>query len=182
MAAVIAAGWLAGCASFPKEDAGAGPEVADRPVPAAESGEEQASDTEVAGVTSALPAEADVEGVQMDEASAGALTRVIYFEFDSSEIHPDDQVVIEAHAQYLAGRGEAVVVLEGHADERGSREYNVALGEQRASKVGEVLRLLGAADEQIRTVSFGEERPASLGHDEESWARNRRVELNYISQ
>ena len=104
---------------------------------------------------------------------------VIYFDFDSSEVHPDDQIVVEAHAQYLAGAANVEIVLEGHADERGSREYNVALGEQRASTVRDMLRLLGVPDQQVRTVSYGEERPAATGHTEESWSRNRRVEFVY---
>ena len=108
------------------------------------------------------------------------LTMVIYFDFDSNEVHPDDQVVVEAHAQYLAREGSAEIVLEGHADERGSREYNVALGERRANTVADMLRLLGVADHQIRTVSYGEERPAAVGHAEESWSRNRRVEFAYV--
>ena len=104
---------------------------------------------------------------------------VIYFDFDSSEVHPDDRVVVEANAQYLARESGAEVVLEGHADERGSREYNVALGERRANGVRDMLRLLGVADHQIRTVSYGEERPSTVGHDEGAWSRNRRVEFAY---
>ena len=107
---------------------------------------------------------------------------VIYFDFDSSEIHPDDRVVVEAHAQVLARDPQAEVVLEGHADERGSREYNVALGERRANGVRDMLRLLGVGDEQLRTVSYGEERPATFGHEEEAWSRNRRVEFAYVSR
>ena len=89
---------------------------------------------------------------------------------------------MEAHAQVLAARPDAEVVLEGHADERGSREYNVALGESRANGVRDMLRLLGVADHQVRTVSFGEERPAVMGHEEESWSRNRRVEFAYVTR
>ena len=184
LGAVVLAGWLAGCASSPAEDEVADPAVKDRPLSEAESGPVEASDSgiEVAGVASALPGSGEVEGVRLEDEVMDELTRVIYFDFDSAEIHPDEQVVIEAHAQFLTESGGAVLVLEGHADERGSREYNVALGERRASKVREVLRLLGASDEQVRTVSFGEERPASLGHDESSWGLNRRVEFNYASQ
>ena len=117
---------------------------------------------------------ADVEGSEM--------TLVIYFDFDSSEVHPDDRVVVEAHAQHLAGDANMEVVLEGHADERGSREYNVALGEQRANGVRDMLRLLGVGDHQVRTVSYGEEKPTAIGHEEESWSRNRRVEFAYVTR
>lgn len=105
--------------------------------------------------------------------------RVIYFEYDSSEVLPDYRSAVEAHAAYLAGHPEAIMTLEGHADERGSREYNLALGEYRANALKRQMVLLGAADAQIQTVSFGEEQPADDGHSEESYSLNRRVEIVY---
>lgn len=105
--------------------------------------------------------------------------RIIYFEFDSSEIRSDYQPIIEAHAAYLADNPNAVLTLEGHADERGSREYNLALGERRAVSVQRRLMLLGAAANQIKTVSYGEERPLQEGHNDESYTVNRRAELVY---
>ena len=86
---------------------------------------------------------------------------------------------IEAHARYLSEHSGAQITLEGHADERGSREYNVALGERRAVAVRQLMTLLGANASQIRTVSYGEERPAAAGHDESAWRLNRRVEIVY---
>jgi peptidoglycan-associated lipoprotein len=112
---------------------------------------------------------------------AGLLAkRTVYFEFDSSEIKGDGTDIVAAHAKYLASNAGARVRLEGHTDERGSREYNIGLGERRAQAVRRALLLQGAADAQISTVSYGEERPAAAGHDETAWAKNRRVEIVYL--
>jgi peptidoglycan-associated lipoprotein len=105
--------------------------------------------------------------------------RVIYFDFDSDEIKPEYRAVIEALAAYLSNHPTTVVALEGHADERGSREYNLALGERRAIAVQRQLGLMGAAEGRTSAVSYGEERPAASGHDEQSYSLNRRVELIY---
>jgi peptidoglycan-associated lipoprotein len=114
---------------------------------------------------------------------AGLLaTRVVYFDFDSSEIKGTGTDVVAAHAKYLAAHSGTRVRLEGHTDERGSREYNIGLGERRAQSVRRALLLQGAADAQISTVSYGEERPAAPGHDEAAWAKNRRVEIMYLTQ
>lgn len=102
-----------------------------------------------------------------------------YFDFDKNEVHPDDRPAIEAQAKYIASHARARVRLEGHTDERGSREYNIALGERRALAVADVLKMNGVAEKQIKVVSYGEEKPASPGHDEESYRLNRRVELIY---
>lgn len=106
-------------------------------------------------------------------------TKVVYFEYDSSTVKDSDRAVIQAHANYLAQHPEAKVTLEGHTDERGTREYNIGLGDRRANAVKQMMLLSGAAAGQISTVSYGEERPASLGHDESAWAKNRRVEIVY---
>jgi len=90
--------------------------------------------------------------------------------------------VVAAHAKFLGGHAGTRVRLEGHTDERGSREYNIGLGERRAQSVRRALLLQGAADAQISTVSYGEERPAVPGHDEAAWAKNRRVEIVYLAQ
>jgi peptidoglycan-associated lipoprotein len=104
---------------------------------------------------------------------------VVYFEFDSSDIRSDFNTMLAAHGDYLASNPRAQVRLEGHADERGSREYNIGLGERRAQAVRRILLLQGATADQLSTVSYGEERPAVGGSDEESYALNRRVELVY---
>ena len=119
-----------------------------------------------------------------DEAAgpqAGLLAkRTVYFDFDSSEIKGEGTDIVAAHAKYLAANPGTRVRLEGHTDERGSREYNIGLGERRAQSVRRALLLQGAADAQISTVSYGEERPAAAGHDETAWAKNRRVEIVYL--
>ena len=115
----------------------------------------------------------------LDDPAGVLASRVIYFDYDSSEVRAEDQALVEAHANYLAQNPGRQVLLEGHADERGSREYNVALGERRALAVGRLMQLLGVSDTQMRTVSYGEENPADGRHDEAAWAANRRVVLNY---
>ena len=104
---------------------------------------------------------------------------VIYFEFDQSDIRSEFSDMLAAHGRYLASNPGTRIRLEGHADERGSREYNIGLGERRTQAVRRVLLLQGTATDQLSTVSFGEERPATTGSDEEAWALNRRVELVY---
>lgn len=105
--------------------------------------------------------------------------RVIYFAFDSSEVTSEGRELIASHARYLVQNPEISVVLEGHADERGSREYNLALGERRAKAVERLMTLQGVASNQLQVISFGEERPVAFGHDESAWRLNRRVELLY---
>ncbi|MBT4836365.1 MAG: peptidoglycan-associated lipoprotein Pal [Methylococcales bacterium] len=108
--------------------------------------------------------------------------RTIYFDFDKSLVRSDMQNILAKHALYLSENPRATIVLEGHADERGTREYNLALGERRARAVKQVLILQGAYADQIEMVSYGEEKPVSLSHDDESWALNRRVEFVYQGQ
>ena len=105
--------------------------------------------------------------------------RVLYFEIDSSQIKDDDRNIITVHAEFLASHPDITIVLEGHADERGSREYNIALGEKRAKAVKQLMTLQGVADNQIQVISFGEERPVALGHEVAAWNLNRRVEILY---
>ena len=115
----------------------------------------------------------------LDDPNSLLSQRVVYFEFDSAEVRDEDLSIIEAHARYLLNTPSAGILLEGHADERGAREYNVALGERRALSVTQIMQLLGVPSSQIRTVSYGEERPAVDGSNEVSWQQNRRVELVY---
>ena len=110
---------------------------------------------------------------------AGELADVVHFDFDSYELRPDDAEIATRHGMQLAENSGLSVRLEGHADERGSREYNIGLGERRAQAVRRILLLQGAQPAQIATVSFGEERPVAFGSDEGSWSQNRRVEFKY---
>jgi peptidoglycan-associated lipoprotein len=104
---------------------------------------------------------------------------IIYFEYDRAEIKPEFVAIVTAHAKYLNANANNKVRLEGHSDERGSREYNIGLGERRAQAVRRALMLQGVTEAQITTVSYGEERPAVQGSDEAAYAKNRRVELVY---
>ena len=113
--------------------------------------------------------------------SAPAASRIIYFDFDSSEIRAEFNAALAEHARVLTQNPTVRVRLEGHTDERGSPEYNIGLGERRAQAVRRALMLQGAADPQISTVSYGEERPAVAGQTEEAWAKNRRVEIVYLN-
>ncbi|HEY6482011.1 MAG TPA: peptidoglycan-associated lipoprotein Pal [Steroidobacteraceae bacterium] len=113
---------------------------------------------------------------------AGLLAkRVIYFDFDSSEIKAEGTEIVAAHAKFLASHASTRVRLEGNTDDRGSREYNIGLGERRAQAVRRALLLQGATEAQLSTVSYGAERPAVVGNGEEAWAKNRRVEIVYLS-
>jgi len=116
---------------------------------------------------------------QLEQTEGALSNRTIYFEFDSAKLTSESIAILETHGNFVAGNGEVSVRLEGHADERGSREYNIALGDRRAQSVRRVLLFQGASSDQVETVSYGEEKPAVSGHDEEAWGKNRRVELIY---
>ena len=105
--------------------------------------------------------------------------RSVYYPFDVSVVQVNDKPIVEAHAKYLSKHPEQKVRLEGNCDERGSNEYNLALGQRRADSVKKLLQAGGVKDNQISTISYGEEKPKSTGHDETSWSQNRRTDLNY---
>ena len=105
--------------------------------------------------------------------------RVIYFEYDQDTVKSEYAALIQAHANYLANNRGRKIRLEGHADERGSREYNMALGQRRADAVRKATSVLGVGNDRMETVSFGEDKPKVTGHDESAWAQNRRVEIVY---
>lgn len=108
--------------------------------------------------------------------------RSIFFEFDSFTVSDQFKPLVEAHARYLNANRSAKVTLQGHGDERGAREYNIALGQKRAEAVKRMMTLLGVQEVQIETVSFGEEKPKNPGHDEAAWAENRRVDIVYVGE
>jgi peptidoglycan-associated lipoprotein len=138
----------------------------------------QTSNTDTSGV--------DNSGAQLDNTESAGPSgellskRIIYFDFDRADIRGDSQGIVAAHAQYLSRNPNQKVRLEGHADERGSREYNIGLGERRAQAVRRALLLSGVAEVQLTTVSYGEERPAAAGSDEQAYGLNRRVEIVYL--
>lgn len=138
-----------------------------------------ASGTTSGVTTSGVDRLGEINGIAIDQEGSPDYVRTIYFEYDSSEVRSEFIPLINAHAQLLASDSSRRVVLEGHADERGSREYNIALGERRAISVRRLLLGSGARSEQIRMLSYGEEKPAVIGHDENAWSKNRRVEVRY---
>ena len=105
--------------------------------------------------------------------------RSVYYDFDKSDIKPEFNALVEAHARYLRDNAGARMTIEGNCDERGSREYNVALGQRRSEGVKKAMMLLGAREQQIESVSFGEEKPKASGHDESAWSQNRRSDIVY---
>lgn len=118
-------------------------------------------------------------GNPIDDPSSLLSQRVVYFDFDRAEIKGEARQIIEAHAQYLSQNPGVRISIEGHCDERGTREYNLSLGERRAKAVQQMMVLLGVSSNQLELVSYGEERPVALGHDEDAWALNRRAEFIY---
>jgi len=134
-----------------------------------------------AELTEVLPYQDDY-GVQGPVAEPGEplSIRVFHFDFDSSQVRPSDYEAINAHADYLLANPRSRISLEGHTDSLGSREYNIALGEQRAKSVAKMMRLRGVPERQIQIVSYGEEKPVAFGNAEYALSQNRRVELIYL--
>jgi len=108
--------------------------------------------------------------------------RSVYFDFDSNVVKDEYRGLIQAHARYMTEHREARARIEGNCDERGSREYNLALGQRRAEAVKKIMTVLGVSDGRIETVSFGEEKPVAEGHDEAAWAKNRRDDIKYAGE
>jgi peptidoglycan-associated lipoprotein len=137
-----------------------------------------------AGAAASGVPQSQVATVDLARGGAGSATalaaptqRIVYFDFDSFSIRDEFKPVLDGHAKVLVANKGRRMVIEGHADERGSREYNLALGQKRAESVLRSLTLLGVPETQLEAVSFGEERPAAQGSDEAAWAKNRRAEL-----
>ncbi len=130
------------------------------------------------------PGQSGVRGVDLSQSAGDAagpvgVSRIVYFDFDSYVIKQDYQSLMDAHARFMKSGNARKVVIEGHTDERGGREYNLALGQKRAEAVRRSLGLLGVPDGQMEAVSFGKEKPAAQGSGEEVHAQNRRAELSY---
>lgn len=131
------------------------------------------------GQTQGVDPNTDISGQVINGLVPIPIERIVYFNYDRSEIRSGDQDLLNQHARFLMANQTLNVRLEGHADERGSREYNLALGEQRAQAVQQALLILGVSPQQITTLSYGEERPVSFGQNEAAWSQNRRVEIIY---
>ena len=134
-----------------------------------------------ASSTASTTGVAPVEIMANNNAVAGpvGVAKIIYFDYDSFTLKPEFQAAVEAHAKFMSANKTRKMAIEGHTDERGGREYNLALGQKRAEAVRRALGLLGVTDAQVEAVSFGKEKPAASGSDEESLAKNRRAELSY---
>jgi len=147
---------------------------------ASKGGESGAEIEDRSGVgTSGASAGGAWSGSALEDPNSPLSTKTIYFEFDQATIRSDFIEVLRAHASYLISNRTTAVLIEGHADERGSREYNIGLGERRANAIRNFLEAEGVPASQINTISYGEERPAAMGNDEPSWSENRRGVLVY---
>jgi len=181
MAALVAV-VLAGCSSTPTTEEPAAP-IEDKSA---------AAGAGTAGAGTAGAGTGGISGSAIPGGAGGANAlrdpnnilskRSVYFDFDSFVVRDEFRPIVEAHAKYLAANRSARLTIQGNTDERGSREYNIALGQRRADAVKRMMTLLGAQDAQIETVSFGKEKPRNSGHDEAAWAENRRADLLYAGE
>lgn len=165
--AVALAAALAGCSSVKLDDV----PVEERKAGTVAPGGPGAGQSQVTQVT-ADPARGNTMG-------PANVSRIVYFDYDSYVIKPEFQPLIESHARFLKANNGRKIVIEGHTDERGGREYNLALGQRRSEALRRALNLLGVADSQVEAVSLGEEKPAEAGSDESAWSKNRRAEIAY---
>ena len=169
---------LSACSSSPTKEQGAAA-VEDRGGAAVATAPAQKPQPQATGPVSKPLQSSTVSANPLKDPASILSKRSIYFELDSNVVREEFKPVVAAHARYLQQNRSAKMTIQGHADERGSREYNLALGQRRADAVRQAMQLLGASAEQIETVSFGEEKPKAAGHDEASWAENRRADLAY---
>lgn len=187
LAAVVAV-FLAGCASQPSTTA----PIDDKSAASGAAGSGGASTsgaggggvsgTGAGGTAGGGAGAAGAAGNPLRDPASPLSKRSVYFDFDSFVVKDEFRPLVEAHARYLAQNRGARMTVQGHTDERGSREYNIALGQRRADAVKRMMTLTGAQDAQIETVSFGKEKPRNAGHDEAAWAENRRGDIVYAGE
>jgi peptidoglycan-associated lipoprotein len=169
---------LAACSTTPDDE---GAPVDDRTVTSG--GAADGAGTSGTGGTGVTGADVDSRaGNELKDPANILSRRNVFFAFDSYVVEDQYRALVEAHARYLVSHPDARMVLQGHADERGTHEYNLALGQRRADAVKRMMTLLGARELQIETVSFGKEKPRNLGHDETAWAENRRTDIVYAGE
>ena len=188
---MLLAGLQAGCSTTNKDISGAGKVGADA---AAKDAAAKAAAAKEAAAREAAAREAAARAASASRATAASsmapvdplndsssilAKRSVFYPFDVSVVQADDKAIVEAHASYLSKHADRNVRLEGNCDERGSDEYNLALGQRRADGVKKLLQAGGVKDNQISTISYGEEKPRATGHDEASWSQNRRTDINY---
>lgn len=172
--AITVAALMAGCSSGVKLD----------DVPVEDRSAIPTTGANAGGANSGSTGQSGVAGLNLgqsaqDGAGPVGVSRLVYFDYDSYVIKPEFQSLIEAHARFIKSSANRKVMVEGHTDERGGREYNLALGQKRAEAVRRSLGLLGVSDSQVEAVSFGKEKPAAQGSSEDVHAQNRRAELSY---
>jgi peptidoglycan-associated lipoprotein len=180
--AALVALFLAGCSTQPSQPTAP---IDDRSAPAA---------TGTPGTSTAGTGTGGVTGATVPGTGVGTGTgalrdpgnilskRNVFFDFDSFVVKDEYRPLVEAHARYLAGNRAARATIQGNTDERGSREYNIALGQRRADAIKRMMTLIGAQDGQVETVSFGKEKPRNQGHDEAAWAQNRRGDIVHAGE
>jgi len=166
---LVLANLLAACASEPV--------VEETQQPAAAATEPAAAPAPAETAAAAPAPEATAAAAPVAEEAAMPTETSVHFPFDVDAVQAEDRATVQAHGKYLSENRDSKVRLEGNADERGSSEYNLALGQRRANNVKKLLILSGAKESQVTTVSYGEEKPRATGHDEASWAENRRVDF-----
>jgi peptidoglycan-associated lipoprotein len=179
--AALVALFLAGCSTQPSQPTAP---IDDRSTPGA-TGTPGASTagTGTAGVTGAtVPGTAGTGAGALRDPSNILSKRNVFFDFDSFVVKDEYRPLVEAHARYLSGNRQARATIQGNTDERGSREYNIALGQRRADAIKRMMTLIGAQDTQVETVSFGKEKPRNPGHDEAAWAQNRRGDIVHAGE
>ena len=173
-ASIAIAALLAGCQQNPPAEKSA--TVEERNVGAGQP-TQPSTGTTSSGVTGTT-----AQGNPLKDPRSILSKRSVFFDFDSYVVKDDFRPLIDAHGKYLQGNRSAKMTIQGNCDERGSREYNIALGQRRADAVKRMMLLDGATDQQIETVSFGKEKPRSQGHDESAWAENRRDDIVYAGE
>lgn len=171
LAAFVAAAFMAGCTS---QSTTAPDQSGTTPQSGTQSGAQSSATPQSGGPGTASSGSRDPR-----EAFA---KRSVYYEFDGYDVKPEYRPLVEAHAAYLKQNPSARITIEGNCDERGSREYNLALGQRRAEAVKRVMTVMGVGENRIETVSFGEEKPKNPGHDEAAWAENRRADIRYAGE
>lgn len=170
---------LAACSSTPTSEQ-EGAAVEDRTgASTAQQQKPQTSQTGSSGPTAKPLTPSGISGNPLKDPANILSKRSVYFDLDSNVVKDEFKPLVAAHARYLQQNRGVKMTVQGNADERGSREYNLALGQRRADAVKQAMKLLGAQEDQIESVSFGEEKPKATGHDEQSWAENRRADLVY---
>ena len=165
---------LAGCAS---QDAKQDAPVADR------SSGVSAPTASAPGTSNTTPTRPqNVAGNPLKDPSNMLSKRSVYFDYDSNAVKDEFRGLVQAHSRYMGDKRDSKIRIEGNCDERGSREYNLALGQRRAESVKKIMTVLGVTDMRIETVSYGEEKPMAAGHDEQSWSQNRRADIKYAGE